>query len=514
MAFNICQIIILVSILQGCLYITALLFLPRLRTKANFFLAMLILAFVGNLGQYWLRDVGIISDYTLQLIFLPWQILVAPMFLLYVRTLQVINLRSTPHYLLWAPIVLVVLGHLIIKIYLLATSVPDGALPGWIAIFNIAEEYISILYCIVVSIVAFRNIFREKKLTNYKGFGVNQDIIKWIRLIAYMGLILCGIWLVSLFLFDQGALSNYYVLWVLSAFVLNVLGLNGIYNSLKEGPYTMADIATTPSEIRRPSSLNTDMLHQKTLFVAAPMKYFDQRLIDALITLSTTLSEISDIDTLQYTFKNWILQEFDIAGIHLTDTVSSNELKGIAQMSEDQQELTIPFRNIAGQLGSFSVIALDDKGFHQRHLYYLKMAAKAYSFHLGQFAKRPIQITDDNPHYQSLSKLMKDEQLYLDAELDLYRLAQRLDISTGYLSKMINSVTGLGFSEYVNRHRIEHVKQLMGDSAYDHYSIIGYGYEAGFNSKSTFYKAFAKIVGQSPGAYKKDLEQGLRRTMY
>ena len=212
MTLNLCQIIILLCIVQGVIYIAILLLSRVIRTRANLFLVLLILALVGNLLQYWLRDVGLITDRTLQLIFLPWQILVAPFFWLYIRALQIFNLQKTPHYLLWAPIVIVVIGHLIIKGYILVTPSASDILPEWIVLFNLAEEYISMAYCVVVSLAAVMTIRSQRKLTHFEGFGINKGIIISLRLLAFMGLVLCTIWFVSMWLIDLGSISNYYFL--------------------------------------------------------------------------------------------------------------------------------------------------------------------------------------------------------------------------------------------------------------------------------------------------------------
>jgi AraC-like DNA-binding protein len=45
----------------------------------------------------------------------------------------------------------------------------------------------------------------------------------------------------------------------------------------------------------------------------------------------------------------------------------------------------------------------------------------------------------------------------------------------------------------------------MEDSAYAHFKIIEVAYECGFNSKAAFNRAFKKITGKSPSAYKKDV---------
>ncbi|MEL7221563.1 MAG: AraC family transcriptional regulator [Bacteroidota bacterium] len=114
----------------------------------------------------------------------------------------------------------------------------------------------------------------------------------------------------------------------------------------------------------------------------------------------------------------------------------------------------------------------------------------------------PQESSTNNPLFLRLEKLMQEEHLYRDPELNRDQLAQKLGISTGYLSQRINQDSGLNFSDYVNTYRIAEVKRMLVDPKFEPYSLLSIGYEAGFNSKSTFYAAFKKVAGMSPSAYK------------
>lgn len=108
-------------------------------------------------------------------------------------------------------------------------------------------------------------------------------------------------------------------------------------------------------------------------------------------------------------------------------------------------------------------------------------------------------------HYQKLLQLMQEEKLYHDAELSMDTLAEKTQLSNGYLSRIINQKEGKNFYDFVNSYRVAEVKANLNHPDFAHYSILGIGLEAGFKSKSTFNAVFKKMTGMTPSAYKKTM---------
>ena len=108
-------------------------------------------------------------------------------------------------------------------------------------------------------------------------------------------------------------------------------------------------------------------------------------------------------------------------------------------------------------------------------------------------------------HYQKLLQLLQEEKLYQDAQLSMDTLAEKTDLSNGYLSKIINQKEGKNFYDFINGYRVKEVKTNLTHPDFAHYSIFGVGLEAGFKSKSTFNAVFKKMTGMTPSAYKKSL---------
>jgi AraC-like DNA-binding protein len=106
---------------------------------------------------------------------------------------------------------------------------------------------------------------------------------------------------------------------------------------------------------------------------------------------------------------------------------------------------------------------------------------------------------------KSLRIHMEDERMYLDAELSLQKLAERLHTSTNNLSWLLNHVHQKSFYDYINSYRIEEVKARIKKGDHHSITLLAIALEAGFKSKSTFNKVFKHETGMSPSIYAKTM---------
>jgi AraC-like DNA-binding protein len=106
-------------------------------------------------------------------------------------------------------------------------------------------------------------------------------------------------------------------------------------------------------------------------------------------------------------------------------------------------------------------------------------------------------------HITAFEQLIVEQKRYRDSDLTLDRIAEELDLSNSYLSRIIKAELGVGFVDYVNTLRVEEAKQYLLNPEFSNYTLVSIGIEAGFNSKSAFYSSFKKITGQTPSDFKK-----------
>ena len=105
-------------------------------------------------------------------------------------------------------------------------------------------------------------------------------------------------------------------------------------------------------------------------------------------------------------------------------------------------------------------------------------------------------------HLDSITHLIKNDQLFLNPKLTLSKLADQTGYSSHELSALINSHSGGNFSDYINAFRIEYVCELLKDTNQKQRVLLDILLSSGFNSKSTFNTAFKKITGQTPTEFR------------
>jgi putative ABC transport system permease protein len=106
-----------------------------------------------------------------------------------------------------------------------------------------------------------------------------------------------------------------------------------------------------------------------------------------------------------------------------------------------------------------------------------------------------------------LKKVVKTNCYYQDPELSLVSLAEKLELTTHELSRIINTALKKSFNDFINECRVADVVQKMEDPAYDHITLLGIAFESGFNSKTTFNRTFKQLTGASPIEYKAFLKK-------
>ncbi|MBC7534099.1 MAG: helix-turn-helix transcriptional regulator [Ferruginibacter sp.] len=97
-----------------------------------------------------------------------------------------------------------------------------------------------------------------------------------------------------------------------------------------------------------------------------------------------------------------------------------------------------------------------------------------------------------------ITALLQGEKVYHDPELSLTQLAKMLKTNPSVISKVINQGFQLNFNDYINKYRVEAVKEKLQAGEQKLQTLLSIAFECGFNSKATFNRAFKKNTGFTP----------------
>ena len=115
------------------------------------------------------------------------------------------------------------------------------------------------------------------------------------------------------------------------------------------------------------------------------------------------------------------------------------------------------------------------------------------------------QKDSDDPQMNSFLRMeyrVMEERLFLQPKFGRDDLLRLCNVSKNDLPRILRQYARVNnVSDYLNHLRVEYAVRLMHEKP--NLSMDGIGKEAGFNSRSTFYRAFFKEFGMTPAQYLK-----------
>ncbi|WP_418502228.1 helix-turn-helix domain-containing protein [Flagellimonas sp.] len=124
-------------------------------------------------------------------------------------------------------------------------------------------------------------------------------------------------------------------------------------------------------------------------------------------------------------------------------------------------------------------------------------------FEKSWIADKYETLAGSSIEFETIEQFLNETTYYSDQGASLKNLAEKLGTNANTVSKLINSQTGMNFNDYINQKRIVLSKSRLVDPDFSHLTVEAIGQTVGFRSKSAFYSAFSKHVGQSPSAFVK-----------
>lgn len=119
----------------------------------------------------------------------------------------------------------------------------------------------------------------------------------------------------------------------------------------------------------------------------------------------------------------------------------------------------------------------------------------------GKYYRSGLRDHRAQYYLDKLKRLMATEQHFLESDLSLQSLADRIKISPHHLSQILNEKLQKSFYDYINEQRVEYAKQLLLREPRQ--SIVDIAFQSGYNNKNSFYNAFKRHTGTTPSAYRR-----------
>lgn len=153
---------------------------------------------------------------------------------------------------------------------------------------------------------------------------------------------------------------------------------------------------------------------------------------------------------------------------------------------------------------SVFVILIGYFGLKQREVFTLVSSKEPFLLPENKMKYAHSLLTDEKAeeYVEKLNRYMESSKPFLNANLTLPQLAAEIDISSHYLSQIINDKFNVNFFDFVNKYRVEEVKTKLKDPRFENFSLLGIALDCGFNSKSAFNRIFKKFTNQTPSQFK------------
>lgn len=124
-----------------------------------------------------------------------------------------------------------------------------------------------------------------------------------------------------------------------------------------------------------------------------------------------------------------------------------------------------------------------------------------FAQHLSMISNQVI-VHQENSELPMITRAREYIEQNQAEDLSLTMVAKAVNTSSYYFCKLFKKATGLNFTDYVSRVRIEKAKNLLLNP---NLRVSEIAYEVGFQSLTHFNRVFKRIIGQSPTEYRAQL---------
>ena len=154
-----------------------------------------------------------------------------------------------------------------------------------------------------------------------------------------------------------------------------------------------------------------------------------------------------------------------------------------------------------GDLGDLKAAYFQTPSMSKKKYESMVRLLEIFAQHLSLVANQLLiqQGNNENPAITRARQFVTEHQA---EELSLQRVAQAVNMSSYYFCKVFKRATGLTFTHYLSRVRVERAKSLLLNP---NARVSEIAFDCGFTSITNFNRTFKELVGQSPSEYREAL---------
>ncbi|OBZ07814.1 helix-turn-helix domain-containing protein [Bacillus sp. FJAT-26390] len=190
----------------------------------------------------------------------------------------------------------------------------------------------------------------------------------------------------------------------------------------------------------------------------------------------------------------------------------------VMEKNTENQQLSIEMKQqLVGELKGTLLKLLDQKAFMESELLHTlknQMISIQASNAISVIQDEIIEIVDslcsvinskkNHAHFQTVEEIKHFiSEAYGDSELTLYRIAEKVERPEKYISQLFKEVTDINVSDYLEMIRIEQASALLRSNAC---TVDEIAVRVGYNSSHSFRRAFKRVMGIAPSAYRQSIQ--------
>ncbi len=131
------------------------------------------------------------------------------------------------------------------------------------------------------------------------------------------------------------------------------------------------------------------------------------------------------------------------------------------------------------------------------------LSYKAFQLKATEVDGQVFKANNNSILFDTISKTIIDNRLYLESDLSLSKLAALVGQNTQKTSSVINQYAKRNFNDFINYYRIQEAKKILLDKNSEKFTISSIAFDTGFSSLSSFNSAFKKFEGITPSSFRK-----------